>query len=67
MVCGKVAQETYSRLATKPNIRTVYLPHPAARNWTREAIRLTTNYIQQWETSLELTLTRTGLQARKLI
>jgi len=47
LLCGRVAQETWNRLgldiATVKRESTVYrLPHPAARNWTKESLQLWT-------------------------
>lgn len=54
LVCGKVAQQTYSQLDSKPLERTIYLPHPAARNWTRQALERAARFIQEGKQSLRM-------------
>lgn len=39
LVCGKVAQETYSRLSAG-NARVIEMPHPAARFWSNQGRKL---------------------------
>lgn len=46
LVCGKVAQATYDVVNLKPSSRTIYLPHPAARMWTRSSLDLAKQFIQ---------------------
>jgi hypothetical protein len=38
LVCGKVAQRTYLASKYKPDVITLFTPHPAARSWTNELI-----------------------------
>jgi len=44
LVCGKVAQKTFDKLKVDEdcflrNVKILRIPHPAARTWTKEAIR----------------------------
>jgi hypothetical protein len=38
LVCGKVAQQTYRNCDYQTTAKTLFMPHPAARNWTAEQI-----------------------------
>lgn len=46
LVCGKVAQATFSR-SMAPKARVLVLPHPAARTWSKASIAAARNKIQQ--------------------
>lgn len=46
LVCGKVAQDTYTKIRGMEAYRVVYCPHPAARGWTREGLATTKRMIQ---------------------
>ena len=45
LVCGRVAQGVFDQI-TWPVGRTIYLPHPAARNWTNKALDRAAKFIQ---------------------
>ena len=38
IVCGAVARKTFSRRMVPVGSAVVYIPHPAARTWTKESI-----------------------------
>ncbi len=47
LMCGKVAQEAYARCGYHPNGTRVFeIPHPAARNWTREKVAEVARLVQ---------------------
>lgn len=53
LVCGRVAQATYDRAWAK-KVRTIEVPHPAARCWTRKGLDFTTRIIREGTLSLSL-------------
>lgn len=65
IVCGKVAQETFERLRNPPQMRTIYMPHPANRTWTELAIQAAAFYIQEGTASISLRLNRGKIEARQ--
>lgn len=38
LLCGKVAQQTWSVCGYVPDCKIVQMPHPAARTWTRQQL-----------------------------
>lgn len=68
LICGSVAQKTYEATGREPWAdRVVYLPHPAARNWTRSALDTAQRIIQEWTTNVHLTISPGGkLKSRRL-
>jgi len=68
LVCGKVAQETYDRVGSVPgDYRTIYLPHPAARQWTKRDMVLASGMVQEGKADLHLQFRRGRLRAKQLI
>lgn len=48
LVCGKVAQATFDRCGYRPKeARTVRMPHPAGRLWTKAALLAAANVVQR--------------------
>lgn len=47
LICGKVAQRTFSEVSYVPeNARILQIPHPAARTWTKDMIQAVSEGIQ---------------------
>jgi hypothetical protein len=47
LICGSVAQETFSKCGYKPRSgRTILMPHPAMRRWTEASLRAAECVIQ---------------------
>lgn len=70
LVCGKVAQATYLQESSwyqREEERVVCLPHPAARNWSRDSLAFAGRLIREGKSDLQLSLSRSGkLTARAL-
>lgn len=66
LVCGKVAQDTV-KLASGKGARILFVPHPAARMWTKQALSFTRDVIQHGITDLELEFIKGRLVASRLI
>ena len=66
LVCGKVAQETYDLVRNVNDARTLYLPHPAARQWSRRDMVFATRVVQDSVADLELLFTGGRLRAKPL-
>lgn len=66
LVCGKAAQQTI-RLSSTVGARCIFLPHPAARNWTREGLAFAGKLIREGKTDLELRIVNGVLQAQRLV
>jgi hypothetical protein len=66
LVCGRVAQDTYSQVSLKPSSRTIYLPHPAARMWTRSSLDLAKQFVQDCSNDVALTIQRGQLVPKRL-
>lgn len=64
LVCGSVAQRTFSQLP-RPPYRTVYVPHPAARNWRAEHVGQVT-LLLQGTASLNIRINRGELEVSPL-
>ena len=47
LVCGSVAKKTFKECGYVPLRHPVYMPHPAARNWTKRRLRETQRAIQK--------------------
>lgn len=47
LVCGRVARATFKRSMVGKAAKVLYLPHPAARTWTKQAIKRTSKRIQR--------------------
>lgn len=47
LVCGKVANSTFKRGMVGKAVRVFKLPHPAARNWTKQLIERWSHRIQR--------------------
>ncbi len=57
LVCGKVAQETFRKANfVRGHERVVFIPHPAARMWTRQALDETQRLIQSGGGNLHITI-----------
>lgn len=46
LVCGRVAERTFHVCGYAPDCRVVTIPHPAARNWTKEKLNKYRELIQ---------------------
>ena len=46
LVCGKVAQGAFKESGYQPRVKTLEIPHPAARVWTKSYIAKITRRIQ---------------------
>lgn len=47
LICGKVAKGTFEQISYVPEkARVLYIPHPAARVWTKERISIISEIIQ---------------------
>jgi hypothetical protein len=46
LVCGKVAQRTYRNCGYEAACKTLFMPHPAARSWTKASLA-------EWRQKLE--------------
>jgi hypothetical protein len=66
LVCGKVAQKTYDQVYGGHAARTLYIPHPAARQWTARDLQFAQSIIQQGIHSLELKFKSGRLRAVSL-
>lgn len=69
LVCGKVAQSTINLGDTK-GARCLFLPHPAARQWTKRGLSLVGRLVREGTKDYEVTFDRrspSGLSVRKLI
>lgn len=66
LVCGKVAQQTCCCTWGYP-ARTIYLPHPAARNWTKTALATAGRHIREGTQDLEMSIVNGRLQVTTLI
>ena len=70
LVCGNVAQETYDQLGLPGHFtmsyRTIYMPHPAARQWTTKDIRFASQIIQKGTADLHLRFSNERLRAEVL-
>ena len=66
LVCGKVAQETYDLVRNVNDARTLYLPHPAARQWTNRDIDFASHIIQEGSADLHLRFRGGKLRAEHL-
>lgn len=74
LVCGKVAQQTYSLADTmdrysprQPRARVIEMPHPAARTWTRSALAWARRLIQEGSGDLSMRLAQGRLVVTPLI
>lgn len=65
LVCGKVAQATVNLSATKGS-RVIFLPHPAARTWTRSSLAYAGRLIREGTADLELFFVNGRLRAETL-
>jgi hypothetical protein len=50
IVCGRVARETFKRNMVHDDAQVIHIPHPAARTWTKNAIKRTAKRIQRFTT-----------------
>lgn len=73
LVCGKVAQSTYAHyykqfdgLGLGLFGRVLFVPHPAARGWSREGLDRTKWFIQEGEANLHIRLTKRSVRVTKL-
>ena len=67
LVCGNVAQDTYEQVRIVPGeYRTVYMPHPAARQWTNRDIDFASHIIQEGSADLHLRFRGGRLRAEHL-
>ena len=49
LICGKVAQRTFESVSYVPEkARVIPIPHPVARVWTKERIKMTSQIIQNY-------------------
>lgn len=58
LCCGNVVQDTFDRLAEKPPGRILYVPHPAARTWTKATLEQVGRYIRDGRRSLRVRIGR---------
>lgn len=56
LVCGAIAAFTYRQIERPPDVRTLFLPHPAARNWTITAMADVAELIQNGFSSGTVTI-----------
>jgi hypothetical protein len=47
LVCGNVAKQTFKRSMVAKDTKVIYMPHPAARTWTKAALAAWTKRIQR--------------------
>jgi len=48
LVCGRIAQSTYDQIRNlNLEYRTIYMPHPAARTWSKRDIQFASKIIRQ--------------------
>ena len=69
LVCGKVAQATYSlsdTLRGTVRARVVEVPHPAARTWTCAALDLAGQHIREGKLDIRMELVKGRLRVTKL-
>ena len=66
LVCGNVAQASYDRIRNVGDARTIYMPHPAARQWTKKGLELARRFIQEGTADLHLRFDGTRLRATPL-
>jgi hypothetical protein len=57
LVCGVVARNTFLQIK-RPDTRIIIMPHPAARNWTKGAMELMRDKIQNSQDSLFVTFSK---------
>lgn len=46
LVCGRIAQKSFDQLPSRLEYPILYLPHPAARNWSKERLEYWQKEIQ---------------------
>lgn len=66
LVCGRVAQQTYS-ICDTGDARIIELPHPAARSWTRRGLAFTQRLIREGTADLNLSFGDGGIIATPLL
>ena len=66
LVCGNVAQASYDRIRNVGDARTIYMPHPAARQWTKKGLELARRFIQEGVADLHLRFEGSRLRATPL-
>lgn len=67
LVCGVTAQTCFEVLMPeRPAGRVVFLPHPAARNWTRLALRQAAEHVQEGRADLAMRIVDGRLRVRRL-
>lgn len=66
LVCGNVAQSTFLLLKEKPLYRTIFIPHPAARSWTRKMVKKVSQFIQEGKANLRMRIIEREISVRRL-
>ena len=69
LVCGRVAQKTFAKKSSwykRGDERVIYIPHPAARGWTKKGLERTKKLIASIKKDIEITLTKKGIRAKCL-
>jgi len=66
LVCGSVAQDTYGQIDLGYSCRTLYIPHPAARQWSRRDQSFAAAIIQEGKADLHLRFRNGRLRAQIL-
>lgn len=67
LVCGRVAQATYSLDSAPHPCRVIECPHPAARQWDRRSLAFMRRLVQEGKESIEARMVRGQLMAFPLI
>ena len=69
LVCGRVAQRTYEQKSTlyqRGGERVIYVPHPAARGWTKRGLEVTGELIKSTIVDLRIDLGKPHIKVWEL-